>query len=60
MVCRYQLDFEKAAAHNEQLRANLGKVVDDLNPLRVLALFNAIPDAVCTLAGGWAVLVCWR
>jgi hypothetical protein len=32
--------------HNELLAANLGKVVDDLHPVRVQQLFSAIPKAV--------------
>ena len=44
--CRYRDEFVSAAVHNELLAANLGKVVDDLHPVRVQQLFSAIPKAV--------------
>lgn len=43
-------DLALACAHNEQLRACLGRTADDLNPLRVRSLFAAIPQAV---RGAW-------
>ncbi|KAL4425069.1 hypothetical protein ABPG77_010383 [Micractinium sp. CCAP 211/92] len=45
----YRGEFEEAAKHNEILGANLGKVVDDLHPVRVLQLFSAIPQEDCEL-----------
>lgn len=45
-VPRFKAEFDTASDYNDQLKQNLTKVVDDLNPLRVLNLFGAIPDAV--------------
>ena len=45
----YRREFDKAAAANEALKANLKSVMDDLNPLRVQGLFKAIPDEDCEL-----------
>jgi hypothetical protein len=39
-----QSTFALAAQHNEGIRPYLNRVADDLNPLRVQALFEAIPD----------------
>ncbi|EFN59163.1 hypothetical protein CHLNCDRAFT_138029, partial [Chlorella variabilis] len=44
-----RLGFATAEEHNEQLGANLGKVADDLHPVRVLQLFSAIPQEDCEL-----------
>jgi len=46
LPCSYRNEFDEASKYNEQLAANLGKVVDDLHPVRVLQLFSAIPHEV--------------
>eukprot|EP00232_Nephroselmis_pyriformis_P008411 CAMPEP_0182876754 /NCGR_PEP_ID=MMETSP0034_2-20130328/14327_1 /TAXON_ID=156128 /ORGANISM="Nephroselmis pyriformis, Strain CCMP717" /LENGTH=1384 /DNA_ID=CAMNT_0025009559 /DNA_START=143 /DNA_END=4294 /DNA_ORIENTATION=- len=43
----FQKEFDEAVKHNEGLRANLGKVQDDLNPIRVLGLFERILQEDC-------------
>lgn len=43
---RYRLEFREAEKRNEQLSACLGKVADDLHPVRVRQLFAAIPAEV--------------
>ncbi|KAJ9527506.1 hypothetical protein QJQ45_025764, partial [Haematococcus lacustris] len=40
----YKETFSEAIKYNEGLRPHLHKVADDLNPLRVQALFEAVPD----------------
>lgn len=35
-------EFDEAVKHNEALRAHFGKAQEDLNPIRVLSLFEAI------------------
>ena len=42
----FHREFDRALSANELLRGNLCRAVDDLNPVRVLQLFSAIPDAV--------------
>lgn len=46
-IARYREEFSTAELHNEQLGACLGRVADDLHPVRVLQLFSAITDEVC-------------
>jgi DNA-directed RNA polymerase III subunit RPC1 len=46
---QYMGEFEEAAKHNEQLRANLGRVQDDLNPIRALGVLRKISPADCEL-----------
>lgn len=43
-AARYHAEFDKASADNDQIRQHVKNVGDDLNPLRVLGLFSAIPD----------------
>lgn len=43
----YRETFHEAVKYNDALRPHLNKVADDLHPLRVLALFTAIPDEDC-------------
>ncbi|EIE19808.1 beta and beta-prime subunits of DNA dependent RNA-polymerase [Coccomyxa subellipsoidea C-169] len=45
----YAAEFDEAVLHNEQMKHCLHKVGDDLNPIRVLALFSAITDEACEL-----------
>ncbi|CAK0785283.1 hypothetical protein CVIRNUC_008489 [Coccomyxa viridis] len=45
----YQAEFTEAVQHNDQIAGLLNKVADDLNPIRVLALFSAISDEACEL-----------
>ena len=42
-------EFETALKYNEQLRASLPKVQDDLNPIRVLSILQRITDQDCEL-----------
>lgn len=35
-------EFDEAVKHNDALRAHFGKAQEDLNPVRVLSLFEAI------------------
>jgi hypothetical protein len=46
-----QSTFALAAQHNEGIRPYLSRVADDLNPLRVQALFEAIPDEDVGVSG---------
>ncbi|KAK9819626.1 hypothetical protein WJX72_000381 [[Myrmecia] bisecta] len=46
---KYMDEFEDALRHNDQIRPHLNKVMDDLHPIRVLALFTAIPAEDCEL-----------
>ena len=46
---QYMGEFEEAVKHNEQLRANLGRVQDDLNPIRVLGILKKISPTDCEL-----------
>ncbi len=46
-----QDDLAMACQYNDQLRGNLARVMDDLNPLRVRQLFTNIPQAVSRLGG---------
>lgn len=55
LPCSYRNEFEEASKYNEQLAANLGKVVDDLHPVRVLQLFSAIPHEVGLLEVLWVL-----
>ncbi|KAM0788234.1 hypothetical protein ACM66B_001388 [Microbotryomycetes sp. NB124-2] len=43
--------FKEAIAEPKKLEAHIDKVVEDLNPLRVLTLFKNIPDVDCELLG---------
>ena len=45
----YMGEFEEAVKHNEQLRANLGRVQDDLNPIRVLGILKKISPTDCEI-----------
>ena len=45
----FMKEFETALKYNEQLRASLPKVQDDLNPIRVLGLLQRITDQDCEL-----------
>ena len=45
----FMKEFEAALKYNEQLRASLPKVQDDLNPIRVLGLLQRITDQDCEL-----------
>ena len=45
----YMGEFEEAVKHNEQLRANLSRVQDDLNPIRVLGILKKISPTDCEL-----------
>jgi hypothetical protein len=38
--------------YNEQLKQHLSKMADDLHPLRVLGLFERIPDEDCEVGAG--------
>lgn len=42
-------EFDEAAKHNDALRPNLSKVAEDLNPIRVLGLFERISQEDCDL-----------
>ena len=42
-------EFEEAVKHNDALRANLSKVQEDMNPIRVLGLFERISKEDCDL-----------
>mgnify|MGYP001292403833 CR=1 FL=1 len=46
---QYMGEFEEAVKHNEQLRANLGRVQDDLSPIRVLGILKKISPTDCEL-----------
>jgi DNA-directed RNA polymerase beta' subunit len=46
---QYMGEFEEAAKHNDALRANLGRVQDDLNPIRALGILRKISPADCEL-----------
>ncbi len=45
----FMKEFETALKYNEQLRASLPKVQDDLNPIRVLGILQRITDQDCEL-----------
>lgn len=42
-------EFDEAVKHNESLRSNLSKVQEDMNPIRVLGLFERISKEDCDL-----------
>lgn len=42
----FQEEFQEPAKHNRELKTHLNKVQDDLNPIRILGLFERIPDEV--------------
>jgi DNA-directed RNA polymerase III subunit RPC1 len=42
----FQVEFGEASKHNKELKAHLNKVQDDLNPIRILGLFERILDEV--------------
>lgn len=42
-------EFDEALKSNEALRSNLGKVQEDLNPIRVLGLMERISNEDCEL-----------
>ena len=46
---QYVGEFEEAVKHNDQLRANLGRIQDDLNPIRVLGILKKIAPTDCEL-----------
>lgn len=48
---RFDLSFESAKHYNPEVEKHFKKALDDLNPLRVLKLFERIPDADCELLG---------
>lgn len=43
--------FAEAINETKELEAHIDKAVEDLNPLKVLALFRKIPDVDCELLG---------
>jgi DNA-directed RNA polymerase III subunit RPC1 len=45
----FMTEFDEAVKHNEALRSNLTKVQEDLNPIRVLGLFERISKEDCDL-----------
>ena len=45
----FMKEFETALKYNEQLRASLPKVQDDLNPIRVLGILQRVTSADCEL-----------
>jgi DNA-directed RNA polymerase III subunit RPC1 len=47
----FDQSFESAKRHNPEVEKHFRKAVDDMNPLRVLKLFERIPDADCELLG---------
>lgn len=48
---RFDQSFESAKQNNAEVDKHFKKAMDDLNPLRVLKLFERIPDADCELLG---------
>jgi DNA-directed RNA polymerase III subunit RPC1 len=48
---RFDQSFESAKQNNPEIEKHLKKALDDLNPIRVLKLFERIPDADCELLG---------
>ena len=42
-------EFDEAVKHNEALRSNLSKVQEDMNPIRVLGLFERVSKEDCDL-----------
>ena len=42
-------EFDEAVKHNDALRSNLNKVQEDMNPIRVLGLFERISKEDCDL-----------
>ena len=47
----YMKEFEEAVKHNDQLKANLSRVQDDLNPIRVQDILSKISPQDCELSG---------
>lgn len=47
----FDLSFQEAKKGNNELEKHVKKAVDDLNPLRVLKLFQRIPSPDCELLG---------
>lgn len=47
----FDQSFEAAKQNNPEIEKHFKKALDDLNPLRVLKLFERIPDADCELLG---------
>ena len=45
----YMKEFEEAVKHNDQLKANLSRVQDDLNPIRVQDILSKISPQDCEL-----------
>ena len=45
----YMKEFEEAVKHNDQLKANLSRVQDDLNPIRVESILSKISPMDCEL-----------
>ncbi|KAF7510795.1 hypothetical protein GJ744_005895 [Endocarpon pusillum] len=48
---RFDQSFESAKQNNAEIDKHFKKAMDDMNPLRVLKLFERIPDADCELLG---------
>lgn len=49
IVEAFHARFEEAIKYNKDMKPFLGKAQEDLNPLRVLGLFERIPDHHCEL-----------
>jgi DNA-directed RNA polymerase III subunit RPC1 len=45
----YLKQFEEAVKYNDQLKQNLSRVQDDLNPIRVISIFRRISPMDCEL-----------
>jgi DNA-directed RNA polymerase III subunit RPC1 len=50
-MVKFQQSFQEAKKNNTELDKHMKKVLDDLNPLRVLNLFKMISPADCELLG---------
>ena len=48
---KFDASFAEARARNPELEKHLRKAIGDLNPLKVLNLFQSIPDSDCELLG---------
>lgn len=48
---RFDQSFESAKQTNPEVEKHVKKALDDLNPVRVLKLFQRIPEADCELLG---------
>ncbi|GAA5868140.1 hypothetical protein JCM8547_003356 [Rhodosporidiobolus lusitaniae] len=47
----WKASFEEAIREDKQIEAHVDKAIDDLNPLKVLALFRKVTAADCELLG---------